>query len=190
MEIIAAVITLLGTALIALVVRSYRGRIGYEITQLEQLLKVEKGKISLSKERFAEKVVLERIELRNLGYFDLMDVVLHVDTTPIDATCEILKATSLSRAAIELSRADDFLQIKIPNFPRNEQLEVGVSWIGHGGSRYREIRAASGKYKVAPLRHLKAQREGMLWALQSFVLLPILASIGVFMVFDLIGKLK
>lgn len=160
-EVLATIVGVAITAFIGAVVYFYRSTITFEITSISEDLAVDGDKIRKSDAWNAIKLTLERITFKNVGLVDLEAVKLHVDRTPELLSSRVNDTTSLSKAAVELTSVGDQLEVRIPHFPRSEEISIEISYLSHGGGPLRDVKGAGGRYKVQKKSYREAIFSGV-----------------------------
>ena len=165
MEVVAAIIGVALSVAIAIFSRNYKSTISYQIKQSNENFLIRDNKISFTGEgEIGKEITLEQIYLKNVSFFDIEDVVLHVERTPNQAYSKTLEVLSISKATVTLTQQKDFLEISIANMPKGEEITVQSGWVGsYGPSVFRKIRGTGKKYRTKKLSEIESFRNGVSW---------------------------
>lgn len=174
MELLAALIPVLGTALIAFVVYVYKGTISYDLKQFQFGIAVEGDHLIFSDGIRNNVILIEQIFIKNIGFSELNDVTLHLDHSPEPKDISVIGASTMSEASVSANFVQNYIEICIPNMPRNEMITIQSRWINGGYiSNYRKLKPAGKKYRVKEWRSIKNVRKGFWWAVKWILLFPL-----------------
>jgi hypothetical protein len=157
-EIVAAIVGALSTAAIAYIAFQYRAKIGSELTYFSAEAEGSSG-ILISP--YASKHIgLTRVRLVNVGLRHLSNVELHLDRTNEVFSSSIV-TSSVSENSIIVSPSEDYVSIKISEFPIAERIDVIIAQCGWPPMPGRSVRGAGGSYKVVDLKRYEVFKKSL-----------------------------
>jgi hypothetical protein len=153
-EIAAAVIGVVLTAVIGFKVASYRNLITYEITDIRHEVMVQNGCVvpfDTSSDVAPTRIFSFCVKIVNRGWKNLNDVKLHAEVEAEPFSVE-KTASSISPATIALARRGECIELAIDFLPSKEEVTVSFSTLGRWCDLHR-LTGAGASHKVESIHY-------------------------------------
>lgn len=148
-EIVIGLIVVIGGSLIALFTSRYRNKIVYDkhIIRSDVFMHGELFSIDrITSHRQTLNFVM--IEFKNVGWLDLQNVELHLETVAPAKNIEISDTKSLSVQSVSTVVEEKLLKIIVPHFPAKETFTLKFANLGWSERVSSKPRGTGGRYKM------------------------------------------
>ena len=157
--IVASVVGVILTALIALAVTRYRSLITYDIVGVSISLKIEKGEIvpAVGGDYFDHRRIrTEKIVIENRGFKGVDNARFHISNinNPFSIT---KKSSSIVDGSIKIkSSEENGIEVEVDHFPRKEKIEI---FLGHFGNFSYGVNGAGSNYICRSISYFEGRNE-------------------------------
>lgn len=159
------------TGVISYLVYSYRNVILYSSRSHAVHFTLDGRNLVFSDEYTSPQICVTSITLRNKGLRALDDTELHWNMSDPLFKSEVSKTRTISPNAVIIAQQDKYVSIRIPHFPKGEEIEIEAFSNGRENA-WCKIEGTGGRYKVESVnRYITASSlaSGVIWTLGAMI---------------------